>query len=192
MLFRSNIDNLNDRDPREMERRLLLDTYKTFGCETGNPTFTYSLLNGFDDGYLINPIVADARTKITTKLLSDEGYFIEVENQETGEPEEAIYTHRDFERKFFSKKTNMEFCKTFMENALRDPISGEIGKTIMFCVSQKHASKITQILNEFAQELFPNKYNSDFAVQVTSSIPNAQQSTINFAKIGRASCRERV
>ena len=179
--YLKNIDNLNDRDPREMERRLLLDTYKTFGCETGNPTFTYSLLNGFDDGYLINPIVADARTKITTKLLSDEGYFIEVENQETGEPEDAIYTHRDFERKFFSKKTNMEFCKTFMENALRDPISGEIGKTIMFCVSQKHASKITQILNEFAQELFPNKYNSDFAVQVTSSIPNAQQSTINFA-----------
>lgn len=179
--YLKNIDNLNDRDPREMERRLLLDTYKTFGCETGNPTFTYSLLNGFDDGYLINPIVADARTKITTKLLSDEGYFIEVENQETGEPEDAIYTHRDFERKFFSKKTNMEFCKTFMENALRDPISGEIGKTIMFCVSQKHASKITQILNEFAHELFPNKYNSDFAVQVTSSIPNAQQSTINFA-----------
>ena len=179
--YLKNIDDLDDRDPREVERRLLLDTYKTFGCETGNPTFTYSLLNGVDDGFLINPIVADARTKITTKLLSDEGYFIEVENQETGEPEDAIYTHRDFERKFFSKKTNMEFCKTFMENALRDPISGEIGKTIMFCVSQKHASKITQILNEFAHELFPNKYNSDFAVQVTSSIPNAQQSTINFA-----------
>jgi len=26
------------RDPREQERRLLLDTYRTFGCETGEPT----------------------------------------------------------------------------------------------------------------------------------------------------------
>ena len=32
------------RDPRETERRLLLDTYRTFGCESGQPTFRYSLL----------------------------------------------------------------------------------------------------------------------------------------------------
>jgi len=29
------------RDPRETERRLLLDTYRTFGCESGQPTFRY-------------------------------------------------------------------------------------------------------------------------------------------------------
>ena len=33
----------NVRDPREAERRLLLDTYRTFGCESGQPTFRYSL-----------------------------------------------------------------------------------------------------------------------------------------------------
>ena len=44
------------RDPREVERRLLLDTYRTFGCESGQPTFRYSLLDGVKDGYLINPI----------------------------------------------------------------------------------------------------------------------------------------
>ena len=31
------------RDPRETERRLLLDTYRTFGCESAQPTFRYSL-----------------------------------------------------------------------------------------------------------------------------------------------------
>jgi len=129
---------------------------------------------------LINPIVTDARTEITTQLLSDQGYSVQVENPETGEVEEAIYSHRHFERKFYSTKTNQVFCKTFMENALHDPISGEIGKTIIFCVSQKHASKITQILNEYAHQLFPDKYNSDFAVQITSSITGAQQYTINF------------
>lgn len=49
------------RDPREYERRLLLDTYRTFGCESGQPTFRYSLLDGVRDGYLVNPVV-DART----------------------------------------------------------------------------------------------------------------------------------
>ena len=50
----------------------------------------------------------------------------------------------------------------------------------MFAVSQSHATKLTQILNEMADRLYPGKYQSDFAVQVTSQIPDAQQFTINF------------
>ncbi|MCY4644777.1 MAG: hypothetical protein OXB88_09185, partial [Bacteriovoracales bacterium] len=73
------------------------------------------------------------------------------------------------------------FCKSFLENALRDPISHEIGKSIIFCVSQKHASKITQTLNQMAHQLWPGKYNSDFAIQITSSIADSQQMTINFS-----------
>jgi len=37
------------------------------------------------------------------------------------------------------------------------------------------------VLNEFADRLYPGKYHSDFATQVTSNIPDAQQFTINFA-----------
>jgi type I restriction enzyme R subunit len=77
--------------------------------------------------------------------------------------------------------TNQLLCKTFLENALRDPVSGEIGKSIIFAVSQNHASKLAQILNQMADRMFPGKYQSDFAVQVTSQIPDAQQFTINFA-----------
>jgi len=171
---------ISEKDPRSWERRQLLDTYITFGCPAGEPTFRYSLLDGVRDGYLVNPIVADARTEITTELLSEKGYSLMVENDE-GEEEEQIFFQKDFERKFFSEKTNQVFCKTFLENALKDPISGEIGKSIVFCVSQNHASKITQILNQFADQLWPGKYNSDFAMQVTSNIPNAQQFTINYS-----------
>jgi len=173
-------EKLNARDPRAWERRQLLDTYKTFGCESGEPTFRYSLLDAVKDGYLVNPIVADARTEITTQLLSDQGYALMIASEE-GKDEEQIFYHTDFEKKFYSQKTNQVFCKTFLENALHDPITGEIGKSIVYCVSQKHASKITQILNQFADHLYPGKYNSDFAVQVTSVIPNAQQFTVNFA-----------
>lgn len=167
------------RDPREYERRVLLDTYATFGCASGEPTFRYSLLDGVRDGYLINPVVVDARTDITTQLLSEEGYAVVISNDE-GEDEEGSFYQRDFEKKFFSETTNRLLCKTFLENALHDPISGEVGKTIVFAVSQNHAAKLTQILNEMADRLYPGKYQSDFAVQVTSLIPDAQQFTINF------------
>ena len=42
-------------------------------------------------------------------------------------------------------------------------------------------AKITEILNDIADKMFPNKYNSDFAVQITSNVMDAQQMTINFA-----------
>lgn len=167
-------------DPREHERRQLLDTYRTFGCENGTPTFRYSLLDGVRDGYLINPTVVDARTDTTTKLLSDQGFVATFTDEEGGEQEES-FTQREFEKSFFSPETNRLFCKTFLENALLDPISGELGKSIVFAVSQHHAGKLTQILNEMADQLWPGKYQSDFAVQVTSKITGAQQMTINFA-----------
>lgn len=168
------------RDPREAERRLLLDTYRTFGCEKSQPTFRYSLLDGVRDGYLINPTVVDARTEITTELLSKEGFVVTFTDEE-GEDRHETYKQREFERRFFSEATNHLFCKTFIENALRDPVSGEIGKSIVFGVSQNHAAKLAQILNQMAGRMFPGKYQSDFAVQVTSQIPDAQRFTINFA-----------
>ncbi|MBN1561376.1 DEAD/DEAH box helicase family protein [candidate division KSB1 bacterium] len=180
--YLKNVDpnKVNAHDPRDYERRLLLDTYETFGCKDREPTFRYSLLDGVREGYLINPYVLDARTEVTTKLLSEQGYAVMVKNEE-GDDEEKIFTQRDFERKFFSEHTNTVFCRTILEKGLRDPISGEFGKTIVFTVSQSHAAKITNIFNEMAQHIWPGKYQSDFAVQVTSFIDNAQQFTINFS-----------
>ncbi|MEE9432523.1 MAG: DEAD/DEAH box helicase family protein [Melioribacteraceae bacterium] len=169
----------NANDPRAIERRTLLDTYTTFGCESGHPTYRYSLIDGVKDGYLINPLVVDARTEVSTQLLADKGYSAITFNDQS-EEEEQTYYQRDFEKKFFSEDTNRVFCKTFLDNAQTDLITGEIGKSIIFTVSQNHASKITQTLNEMADQMFPNKYNSDFALQVTSFIHDAQQFTINF------------
>ncbi|HPB91125.1 MAG TPA: DEAD/DEAH box helicase family protein [Rugosibacter sp.] len=168
------------RDPREAERRLLLDTYRTFGCENSQPTFRYALLDGVKEGFLINPTVVDARTEITTELLSEKGFVVTV-TDDTGDDQQEAFKQREFEKRFFSDATNQLFCKTFLENALRDPVSGEIGKSIIFAVSQHHAAKLAQILNQMADRMYPAKYQSDFAVQVTSQIQDAQQFTINFA-----------
>ncbi|CAH1386547.1 DEAD/DEAH box helicase family protein [Candidatus Nitrotoga sp. M5] len=169
----------NTKDPRELERRLLLDTYRTFGCEDGQPTYRYSLLDGVKDGYLINPTVVDARSEVTTQLLSEDGFVVDFKDDQ-GEDQKETFSQREFEKRFFSDATNQLFCKTFLEHAHRDPISGEVGKSIIFAVSQHHAAKLTQILNLMADVMFPGKYQSDFAVQVTSQITDAQQFTINF------------
>ena len=167
------------KDPREVERRMLLDTYRTFGCENAQPTFRYSLLDGVKEGFLITPTVVDARTGITTELLSEKGFIVTITDSE-GEDKEEAFKLREFEKRFYSDATNMLLCKTFLEHSLRDPVSGEIGKSIAFAVSQHHAARLTQMLNQIADKMFPGKYQSDFAVQVTSQIPDAQQFTINF------------
>ncbi len=182
--YLKHLDTDNIEDPRELERRMLLDTYITFGCESGQPTYRYTLTDGAKDGFLRQPIVVDARTDVTTKLLSEQGYGIMVTIASTEQEdilEEVNYKQNHFERKFFSEETNRVFCKTFIENGLKDPISGEFGKSLVFAVSQNHAAKLAQLLNEYAHQLFPNKYQSDFAVQVTSNVANSQQMSIDYS-----------
>ena len=55
--YLKNLDEkeLAETDPRDYERRVLLSTYKTFGCESGIPTYRYTLEEGIKDGYLIRP-----------------------------------------------------------------------------------------------------------------------------------------
>ncbi len=177
-------DDLNNQ--REYERRLLIDTYKTFGCEPGHPTFSYDLEKGANDGFLIKPTLVDARTEVTTQLLSDEGYSVRIAAEDGVEVEQS-FTHKDFEHKVFNNETNVAMCRALLENGIYDPIARELGiplfgKTILFAVSQKHAARLTNILNQIALQKWPDLYGqSDFAMQVSSEVSGAQQMTINFA-----------
>lgn len=179
-------DSADENTQREFERRQLLDTYKTFGCEAGQPTYRYDLLKGVQDGFLINPVIVDARTEITTKLLSDEGFAVHT-TVDTGETVNEVFNEKHYERKFFNEETNIAMAKAFIENGLFDPVAKDLniplfGKGIVFCVSQKHAARITNILNKLAFQKWPELYNeSDFAMQITSQVADAQQMTINFA-----------
>jgi type I restriction enzyme, R subunit len=177
-------DKEREDDPRAYERRLLLDTYRSFGCDDGAPTFRYSLLDAVRHAtpYLVNPVALDARTDITTQMLAD-GYAVKVTADEDGQETELVFEGRDFERKFFSDETNRSFVSCFLDHAKRDPLTGEIGKTICFAVSRRHATKLVTLLNEEATQRWPDVYGagSAFAVQVTSDQPGAQQMTMDFA-----------
>ena len=171
-------------DPRAYEQRLLLDTYRSFGCDDGVPTFRYSLLDAVKHAppYLVNPVALDARTEITTQMLAD-GYAVKVTADEDGQETELTFVGRDFERKFFSDETNQSFVGCFLDHAKRDPLTGEVGKTICFTVSRRHATKLVTLLNEEATRRWPEVYGegSAFAVQVTSDQAGAQQMTLDFA-----------
>lgn len=177
-------DDLNNQ--RDFERRLLVDTYKTFGCEPGHPTFSYDLERGANEGFLIKPTLVDARTEVTTQLLSDDGYSVRMINKDGDEIEES-FTQRDFEKKVFNDETNIAMCRTLLDYGLFDPAALELGvslfgKSIVFAVSQRHAARLTNILNKLALERWPDSYSqSDFAMQITSDVSDAQQMTINFA-----------
>lgn len=177
-------------DSANLEKRELFDTYMIFDSASYNsttdsydyqPTYRYDLIQGVKDGYLLMPVVIDSRTEKTTQILSKEGLNYTYIDEDGTEVTENI-KRSDFEKSFFNENTNIEFCRNLIETAKRDPISGEIGKTIVFTVSQPHASKITQILNQLADEYFPNKYQSDFAVQITSNIADAQSYTTDFSE----------
>ena len=106
--------------------------------------------------------------------LAQEGQHVPPD--EDGQESEMIFRKRDYERKFFSDETNMSFVNCFLDNAKRDPITGEIGKTIFFTVGRKHATKLVTLLNEEATRHWPDEYaaGSTFAVQVMSGIAGAQ------------------
>ena len=178
-----NQDDMSTTNPKDYERRIMLDTYSIFGCEDGEPTFRYTLLNGVEDKFLINPTVVDVETGLSAEIMSKEGLTFKGVDKDDKDVDEQIFFKKDFERKFKSDETNLSFCNAFMQNALRDPyFPDEIGKTLVFCVSQPHALKITKMLNELAEKYFPKQYQSDFAIQVTSDVkkPDPQQMTIDF------------
>ncbi|MEG0179171.1 MAG: DEAD/DEAH box helicase family protein, partial [Oscillospiraceae bacterium] len=173
-------DKLKNNNAYEYSYRMLKDTYVTFGCTSEKATYTFTLEDGVKRDMLLQPFVIDARTEKTVDLLSKDGLILDVAADDEEENEQA-FKSKDYERKLFSDETNETMCRAFIDNAKCDLISGEIGKSLIFCVSQNHAAKITNILNKMAREKFPNMYDSDFAQQVTSLVDEAGKKTIDFS-----------
>ena len=85
--------NLEEADPRDIERRLLLSTYETFGCSDGIPTFRYSLEDAVKHKppYLCSPKLLDVRTDITTEMLSKQGWTYKFTNENGDEEEDTFF-----------------------------------------------------------------------------------------------------
>jgi len=157
-----NVDvaTLAREDPRALEARQLLDTYRYFGCEPGQPTFRYDMIDAVQDSegpYLCLPKIFDCRSDITTQSLRDAGWTVVVDEQEES------FKIRDLERRIFTPHRNRVMCEAFLREAQREP-TGELGRSIVFAVNQTHATAITKVLNDLQPEI---------ALTITSRIPEA-------------------
>lgn len=172
--FLKNIDieKLGQDDPRALDRRVQRDTYRYFGCENGVPTYRYTIQDGSKDGFLIEPVYRKANTSLTYQALSSEG----ITKLDDVELEEGTSLKiRDLERKVYFPKRNEAMMREFLDFADRSP-NGEIGKSLVFAVSQNHATALSKILNQLTPE-----YNGRFAEVITSRIPGAHDIAKDFA-----------
>lgn len=164
-----NVDlvRLSTEDPKALEARQLRDTYAYFGCEPGQPTFRYDIIDAVKDPegpFLCLPRIIDCRSEITTEALAKAGWTVTINEQE------ETYKVRDLERKVFTPERNRVMCQAFIREAQRDP-EGKIGKSLVFAVNQRHATEITKTLNA----LQPN-----LAVTITSRVEDASSIAKEF------------
>lgn len=154
------IDALAADNPRALEARQLRDTYHYFGCEPGQPTFRYDIIDAVRDPegpFLCLPKIFDLRSDITTKALAEKGWAVVIDEQEEN------FKVKDLEKKIFTPARNRVMCEAFLKEAQKDP-TGAIGKSIVFAVNQTHATNLTKIFNELQPEL---------AVTITSRVKDA-------------------
>ncbi|MFH1392620.1 MAG: DEAD/DEAH box helicase family protein [bacterium] len=185
--YLKNIDekDLADTDPRKLEKRILFDTYKTFGCEKGEPSFRFDLKAAVNHQppYLVNPIIYDKRSDKTNQMLSDQGWTDAFIDEVTGERVEETFKIRQLERKVFSDSLSRLIVDEFLKTSQKDPITRETGKSIIYCISQNHASKIARLLNQAADKNWPGKYSGHsgvFARQITSNVVGSQDLAKKF------------
>ena len=162
-----NLDQLATDEPKALEARQLRDTYHYFGCEPGQPTFRYDIIDAVQDPegpFLCLPKIIDCRSDITTQALQEAGWAVVINEQEES------FKIQDLERKIFTPHRNRVMCEAFLREAQVDP-TGEIGKTIIFAVNQTHATALTKILNEIKPGI---------ALTITSRIADASSLAKEF------------
>ena len=162
-----NLEQLAQESPKALEARQLRDTYHYFGCNPGDPTYRYDIIDAVQDPegpFLCMPKIIDVRTDITTKALEEVGWTVTINEQDEN------YKIQDLERKIFTPHRNRVMCEVFIRECQKAP-DGQVGKSIIFAVNQNHATALTKILNDM---------KPGTALTITSRIPEASDLAKEF------------
>ncbi|GAK54890.1 type III restriction protein res subunit [Candidatus Vecturithrix granuli] len=154
-------------NPKAIEARQLRDTYHYFGCEPGQPTFRYDIIDAAKDPagpFLCLPKIFDIRSDITTQTLEESGWTVTIDEQSEN------YKIQDLERRIFTPARNELMCRAFLEHAQKSP-DGQLGRSIIFAVNQNHATALTKILNAIQPEI---------ALTITSRVAEASALAKDF------------
>ncbi len=174
--FLKNIDveKLSENNPKALEFRIMRDTYKHFGCETGTPTYRYSIQDAVNvqhpGPYLVPPKIYKLYSLITREAASEDGWSVDIDG------EDYTFAISQIEKKVNVPARNKLICEEFLKYALKTP-DGAIGKTIVFAVSQDHAAALAKGLNALVPEA-----NGRFAEVITSRVKGASDLAKAFRK----------
>jgi len=132
-----------DVAPEDLEIR---DTYKLFGCESGEPTYKFDLERGIKEGFLAEYNVLEILTHLTREA-EDEGiefdYVLDPDTRKRIDlPKEKRLKLEQLERKYLSEERSLRIAEEIRKHT-------EYGeKVILFGVSQPHCLMLTNALNK--------------------------------------------
>jgi type I site-specific restriction endonuclease len=136
------------KDPKTIsdDDLAILDTYRLFGCEVGEPTYHFGIDRGIDEGFLAPYKVDEVKTHLT-QIAEQEG----VEFDYVLDPDERKKIELDKTKKLKLEQLNRKYltentAKRIAEEIRRRTEYGE--KMILFGVSQAHCLMLAKALNE--------------------------------------------
>ena len=124
----------------------ILDTYKLFGCKTGDPDYQFDLTRGIEEGFLAPYSVLSIETELT-KLAREQG----VEFKYVLDPDERKKIELDKSKKLMLEQLDKKYiseerCLRIAEEIKANTEYGE--KVILFGASQAHCTMLTKALNK--------------------------------------------
>jgi type I site-specific restriction endonuclease len=127
----------------------IIDTYKLFGCETGEPDFQFDIKRGIDEGFL-----APYKPIELISSLVDEAKKNGIEFDHVLEPKERYVIALGAEKKLKLEQLNRKFiseenCLRIAEELKKNTQYGE--KVILFGVSQAHCIELAKAINKVFQ-----------------------------------------
>jgi len=136
------------KDPKKVtdDDLAILDTYRLFGCEVGDPTYEFDLGRGIEEGFLAPYKVDEIKTHLT-QIAEQEG----VEFDYVLDPDERKKIELDKTKKLKLEQLNRKYltentAKRIAEEIRKRTEYGE--KMILFGVSQPHCSMLANALNK--------------------------------------------
>jgi type I site-specific restriction endonuclease len=136
------------KDPKKVtdDDLAILDTYRLFGCEVGDPTYEFDLGRGIEEGFLAPYKVDEIKTHLT-QLAEQEG----VEFDYVLDPDERKKIELDKTKKLKLEQLNRKYLTENTAKRIAEEIKkrAEYGeKMILFGVSQAHCMMLANALNE--------------------------------------------
>jgi type I site-specific restriction endonuclease len=133
----------------------IMDTYRMFGCETGEPDFKFDIKRGIDEGFLA-PYKPIELLSHLIKEAEENG----IEFDHVLEPQEKYTIQLDYKKKLKLEQLNRKFiseenCLRIAEELKKNTQWGE--KIILFGVSQAHCIELAKAVNSVFEKDFSDK-----------------------------------